>query len=444
MIYDVAVIGLGVVGQVALAEFVASEATVVAIDEFHLSSDVRVLRDLVGRPSTWTKGTRISGFPGGRSNWGKNCSIVTIDNHQPLGPAFESRLLELTRRLKKYGFPRLKPVKIPKTGSNRFYVREAKDFSGQKWLSEIKTNKNIFFENGFVKEIIQEDNDVLKLIVKKPGHNLKEIFVKKVLICSGPFGTQELLARSGLISHTTAKIWDHISYSLGTLNLNQPSLAKFGMFGWNRCGKINYKRCSTFYEESTEILWTLRIFPDGLIDPKKTLVKIKAMYKSRMIAEFLKTTFTLIISLITGKLIHESIKIHIAADFLNAKNALATASFGSNGVIECLEYEINEIKLSSDFWKFVNYTIKNLNLKITEQFQLIIKESLSYSDVHSSSHHMGTVDKNNFDTSISPLAISNKIFVAGSAAFHFSVPGHPTMLAAATAIEACDTIKKNL
>ena len=190
MIQDVAVIGLGIVGQVALAELAGEDLNIVVIDEFNKDPQVRFLRDIDGSPSVWTVASRIEGFPGGRLNWGKNCSFVTVKNHPPLGYALQAQLPKLARRLRRYGFPKQTLVELDNNSDRKFYVKEAKDFPAKSWLANVKSHGNVMFISGSVTKITQEPAGELRIIVHKSDKSRYVVRAKKVIICAGAFGSQ--------------------------------------------------------------------------------------------------------------------------------------------------------------------------------------------------------------------------------------------------------------
>ena len=444
MIQDVAIIGLGIVGQVALEELAHSDLKVVVIDEIETTSDLHFLRDVDGYQSTWIRGSRVSGFPGGRLNWGKNCSLVTIEDYPPLGEELQPELARLSKRLTKYGFPNLRPVQLRKVEEGKFYVRESMDFQANNWISRMRSSEQIHLISGLATEVNQVPGGLVKIVIRKSDDSTQEIYARKVIICAGPFGTQELLANSGLLPVISPRIWDHVSFVLQDIPLTKVKLAKFGLFGWNRIRKINIKRCNTFYDESKNILWTLRLFPEGVLNLDMALARIKRDFRSANYRSCLSLATGMAGSFFTGRILHERIQVHISADFLNDSDSLRYASYGEGERIDFLEYERSSISISREFYKFISKTIENLRLDLKTEFRLESREEVALTEVISSSHHMGTVSKSGSNREQSPLEITQNIFAAGSSIFQSSVPGHPTLLAAATAILAADQVKSQL
>lgn len=444
MIQDVAVIGLGIVGQVALAELAGKDLNIAVIDEFKKDSQLHFLRDIDGSPSVWTAGSRIEGFPGGRLNWGKNCSFVTVKNHRPLGDNLQIQLPGLARRLRKYGFPKLKLIELDKKSNRKFYVKEAKDFPSTSWLTNAESQGNVLFISGSVTEITQEQTSELRIKIRKSDKSVYEILVKKVIICAGAFSSQEILANSRLLSQGSPRIRDHISFELGSIPLSKVRLTKFGLFGWNRHRRLNIKRCNTFFDESSNLLWTLRIFPEGVLDLQTALLFLKKEIRKNHYFNFLEMLLNLAKSLVTGKLLYQEIKIHLTADFLNDEDYIKSASYGDGGKIDFLEYEFKSIPISRELKQFVAQTVKKLDLGLKDTIEIKLPDELDLREITSSSHHMGTIFRSVQELEVSPLEVSKNIFVAGSSIFQSSVPGHPTMLSAATALAAADFVTSEL
>ena len=444
MIYDVAVIGIGIVGQIALEELSNSDLKIIVIDEINTTSELRFLRDMDGDKSVWTNGSRVSGYPGGRLNWGKNCSFVTIKGHPPLGEELQSHLPNLSKRLRKYGFPNLKLAELKKLGEGKFYVRESRNFFPKVWINNVKSLQNIEFVSGIATEIVEESSGLVRVLVRKLGQVTEEFYAKKVIVCAGPFGTQELLANSGLISEISPRIWDHISLSTQRIPLRKVELTKFGLFGWNRFRRINVKKCGTFYDRINDILWTLRIFPEGVHTLRMSLLRLKKFARNCDYGLCLSLIGKLTASFVTGKLLYEEIEIHISADFLDECSAIKSASYSESERIDFLTYQHKTIPISHEFKQYIEMTIRNLQLDFKNQLSLNLSGAIDFAKVTSSSHHMGTVWNNDAITQTSPVEISRNIFAAGSSIFRTSVPGHPTMLAAATSLIAVDRIKSQL
>lgn len=444
MIQDVAIIGLGIVGQVALAELAGEDLNIAVIDEFNKGPQLRFLRDIDGSPSVWTAGSRIEGFPGGRLNWGKNCSFVTVKNHRPLGDDLQIQLPGLARRLRKYGFPKLKLTELDKNSDHKFYVKEAEDFPAKSWLTNAESNENVFFIFGSVTEITQEATGELRIKIRKSDKSLYEVRAKKAIICAGAFGSQELLANSRLLSECVPRIRDHISFALRNIPLSKVRLTKFGLFGWNRYRRLNIKRCNTFYDKDTNLLWTLRIFPEGVLDLHNALLLLKKEIRKSHYSTWISILTKLAKSLVTGKLLYKEIKIHLSADFLNQEDYIKSASYGDGGKIDFLEYDIKCVPISKELKEFVVRTVEKLDLGLKDNTEIELPNELDLQEITSSSHHMGTIFRSVEELEVSPLEVSKNIFVAGSSIFQSSVPGHPTMLAAATALAAADRVKSEL
>jgi len=444
LIHDVAVIGMGIVGQIALEELSHGDLKIIVIDEINTTSELQFLRDMDGEKSVWTNGSRVRGYPGGRLNWGRNCSFVTIEGQPPLGDELQSHLPNISKRLRKYGFPKLNLVELKKLDQDKFYVKESQNFLPEVWINKVKSLRNVEIVSGLATEILEESSGLVKVLVRQSRDATEEIYAKKVIVCAGPFGTQELLANSGLVSEISPRVWDHISFSIGSIPLRKVELTKFGLFGWNRFQRINVKRCSTFYDKFNNIMWTLRIFPGGVQSFGTSLVRLKKIIRSGEYRSCISLFGKLVASFVTGKLLYQEIEIHITADFLDERRAMKSASYGEGERIDFLAYQDRYIPISEEFERFIAMTVGNLQLDLKNQLSLNLGGTIDVAEITSSSHHMGTLWNNYARTQTSPVEISQNIFIAGSAIFLTSVPGHPTMLAAATSIIVADRIKSQL
>ena len=444
MIKDVALVGLGIVGQVALEELTECNLDIAVIDVINTTSEFHFLRDIDGSKSVWTRGSRVAGFPGGRLNWGKNCSFATIKGHPPIGEQLHSRLPQLSKRLRKYGFPKLRPVEITKSGEGRFYVLESEDFPQKRWIARIESLEKVQIISGLATKIIQEHNGLIRILIRRPDLSLEEIITRKVLICAGPFGTQELLANSGLLPENTVQIRDHISFELDYLPLRGFKLSKLGLFGWNRIRRFNFKRCSTFFDESNNIFWTLRLFPEGVLSLRLSFATLFADFRNGEYLAGISLVNSLAGSFMTGKFLFNGLRVHISADFLDNGALIRSASYGDGKRIDFLEYESQTIPISEEFNQFIYRTINSLRLDFKDELKLSSRREIAIAQISSSSHHMGTVWSTPSEAEYSPVELSRNILVAGSSIFQASVPGHPTMLAAATALVATDQIKSDL
>jgi choline dehydrogenase-like flavoprotein len=149
-------------------------------------------------------------------------------------------------------------------------------------------------------------------------------------------------------------------------------------------------------------------------------------------------------SFLTGKFLFSGLKAHISADFVDSGGLIRWASYGEGDRIDFLEYESQTIPFSDEFNQFVIRTINNLHLDFREELKISLSNEIEIAKITSSSHHMGTVSSTPSEGECSPVELSRNIFVAGSSIFQASVPGHPTMLAAATALVATDQIKSEI
>jgi hypothetical protein len=149
-------------------------------------------------------------------------------------------------------------------------------------------------------------------------------------------------------------------------------------------------------------------------------------------------------SFMTGKFLFNGLRVHISADFLDNGALIRSASYGDGKRIDFLEYESQTIPISEEFNQFIYRTINSLRLDFKDELKLSSRREIAIAQISSSSHHMGTVWSTPSEAEYSPVELSRNILVAGSSIFQASVPGHPTMLAAATALVATDQIKSDL
>ena len=164
-------------------------------------------------------------------------------------------------------------------------------------------------------------------------------------------------------------------------------------------------------------------------------------FENRKYRSGIKLFVGLISCFFTGKFLHEAIKVHLSADFLDEADSIKSASYGDNKKIDFLEFQRKTIPLSLELSQFVSRAVVNLHLGLKIESPLNFAKEIEPTTITSSSHHMGTVWTRSTLGGYSSLEVSRDIYTAGSSIFQASVPGHPTMLAAATALLAADRIK---
>jgi hypothetical protein len=123
------VIGCGIIGGAALDSLTANNANkdyeICVLDIFPKSMDIKTMRDLDGTPAVWIPRTRISGFPGGNLNWGRNSSLVIFDDPDTWDSNFIEQIQSISENLVQLGFPRLKLKRLsPENIEDSFVVRE--------------------------------------------------------------------------------------------------------------------------------------------------------------------------------------------------------------------------------------------------------------------------------------------------------------------------------
>jgi len=443
----VLVIGCGIIGQVALHSLAANNKLknfeIAVLDRFPDSRRFMTLRDLDGSPATWMPGTRISGFPGGNLNWGKNSSLVILENKGNWDNLFLEDIQKIADNLSKIGFPSLKLKCLSSDLVEDSYpVHENANFSSLRFLEQMELSE-INLLNGYATKVTRLENQKYRVEYRDEHNEVKNIEIDVLLVCAGPIGTQELLGKSEITKGLPEYIFDHPSFKFGTLRFNRRKLARRGLFGWNRLSFLNDKICYTYLDKEKRILWTLRLFPRDIMGLSQQWKSLKFQIKKFQVGILFHEVMLFFASLASGRILFSKIDIEVAIDFLERTDGLRTASYSEENRIEFLEYPFNEVVIPDKIHEYCRNLVARLKFGSPDNIEFCHEGRVAIHLISSSSHHMSTIEKPQ-DEQLDFTEISPNLYVAGASIFPESVPGHPTFLGAVTAVYAVQKIFKKL
>ena len=444
----VLIIGCGIVGQAALNSLNTSNIEnffeISVLDIFPNSKFISTLRDLDGSPAAWIPGTRISGFPGGNLNWGRNSSLVIVNDLDLWDTNFIEHVPRIARKLIQLGFPPLKFKQLSlKNFTDSFIVHENRPTSMTDWMKILKFNDSLEILNGTALRIRRLGNSRLEIKFRDTDNSEDFMEVDFVLICAGSIGTQELLANSEIFQALPTHILDHASFKMGEMLLEKVALGKKGLFGWNRFDVLNDKLCFTYLDRNKHYLWTVRLFPKevlGLSDLARLLSK---RFKSNEYKTLTQEFFLGLASFISGRILHAGIDIEITLDFLNREDGLMVAAYSDSNRIEFLEYPFQKIDIPEGVFQYINEIFEKYKLGRTGEIKYLQTKEILVDELTSSSHHMSTVI-NSSEMNLEFTEVSRNVHVAGASIFPGTVPGHPTFLGAVTALFAVEKILEKI
>jgi len=438
------VIGCGIIGGAALDSLTANNANkdyeICVLDIFPKSMDIKTMRDLDGTPAVWIPRTRISGFPGGNLNWGRNSSLVIFDDPDTWDSNFIEQIQSISENLVQLGFPRLKLKRLsPENIEDSFVVRENRKVNTSDLRKALNSHNALEIINGYALKIRRLGSERFQVEFKDPEGTRNFTEVDFILICAGPIGTQELLANSEIIGETPSYILDHPSFKLGTICYDKVILARKGLFGWNRFDRLNDKFCFTFFDSEKQYLWTMRLFPRGVIGLSKIFRLLPKRLKANQYGTFTRELFHGIVSLISGRILISGIDLELTLDFLNREDGLMAASYSNSTRIEYLGYPFEKIDIPDGIYTYANKILTKYKFGPPERIRFAKGNEIPVGEITSSSHHMSTVMRP-LDMRLDFTEVSQNIHAAGASIFPRTVPGHPTFLGAVTALYAVEKI----
>ena len=435
------IVGCGIVGQAVVSELsLEGGLEIIVLDNFTETSDVHTLRDIDGKPAAWTPRTRISGFPGGNLNWGRNSSLAILNEPECWDLDFINQIQRIARKLHSLGFPRLKFKKISMEGiEDSFLVHENKPTGVNILLRNLRSKSNVKLLNGFGVSLSPLPNGKNQVAYRDTKNLTNYLECDFTIICAGTIGNQELLEKSNFIETFPKYIFDHPSFRLATLNFNRIKLGRTGLFGWSRIQFLNNKHCFTYLDKNQNILWTLRLFPKDVTSLSGLLHSLQGSLRAGKLGSFSRELFFASLSLVSGRILYSGIDIEASLDFLNRSDALRVASYSSTERIEYIEYTIGKIQIPAGINSYIHKILLRLRINKFDKFEFLQSNFISIDDLSSSSHHMSSIHFPT-KTNLAFTEIHENIYVAGASAFPRSVPGHPTFLSAITGIYAAERI----
>jgi hypothetical protein len=206
------------------------------------------------------------------------------------------------------------------------------------------------------------------------------------------------------------------------------------MFSFNRIQRKNEMKVFYFFDSISKISYSIRIAPKNSITAIDVLKKYILKRSSKNISS-LHALLLIIWSAITGRIMIFGLEATIAIDFMG-DSPLKPGSFSDDGKVDFIDFT-KDVLIPSEAFYFIR---KFFPTQGGGNLEVILKERLmTPNNAQCGIHLMGTTPVKN-DPLINEINQSfalhgkNGIFVCGASVFPESVPGHPTMLAAATGI----------
>jgi hypothetical protein len=442
----IGIIGGGIVGRICTLSLNSEIFDIKLFDVIHSPRNVQFHTDPPSGPAAFPKGTRIRGIPGGEVLWGRNICAALFSDTSNWPELFLSKLNSICVTLEDFGFPKIKVQYISEKPFQRMIVKQTKP------LFKLESRFNTAIDSGSVKfvetliESISTEGQVPRVRYFDSSGAPKEEQFDYLVCASGPIGNFETLQKSGLLLKLPKSIYNHPSISIASVKYaNFRSSGKW-LFFPNKWQRAKSMECYIFTDKQNAINWTLRVFaPDTIGIPEGIRMSFSNLLS--------RPTHSLVLfgnsikAALLGRLLTKSVNIELSADFRGGQmisihdeldSKLQHLMVHNNGTTEL---EISE-GTSSEIIGF----IKKMNGK-----EALIKFysdgvfRIPISDFSSSTHLMGLtpVQKTkNREPNIYDFSLENYpyIFLAGASTFYDSVPGHPTYLAASTAVYVADIL----
>jgi hypothetical protein len=138
---------------------------------------------------------------------------------------------------------------------------------------------------------------------------------------------------------------------------------------------------------------------------------------------------------------YSGINIFGTLDFLHKQDTMQPTTFSKSERIDSMHYLQSGFQVPPKLEVAVRRELEKIVWREVPEIEL--KSTIQINEFESSSHQMGTISFPKNSRSCY-FEFRPNLFVAGSASFDVSVPGHPTMMAAATGIHVVDHIRQRL
>lgn len=268
-----------------------------------------------------------------------------------------------------------------------------------------------------------------------------EKYFDKIILCAGSLGNQEILAQSGYISELPKRVYDHMSFLVSQCELPKLKIARKTMHGFQRYRLQTSKPVHTFLDSTNNILWSVRYFANGLLDFKSALKLIKATFLQTRYISAIRLLTVLLIGTLFGRPLHSSIKVEASLDFITG-SGLIPVSYSENNRIDSLTIDQGDIQLPVELAAAILTKLNSYGVTHPKEF---IKRR-TVNDLMSASHLMGTTpvcnSRSGLVTESFALRPNPNVLVAGASVFPASILGHPTMMAAATAVHIASGLNR--
>jgi hypothetical protein len=442
----VGIIGGGIVGRICALSLKSELFEVTVFDAVHSSKNVRFHADPSSGPAAFPKGARILGTPGGEVLWGRNVCAALFDDTSKWPDLYISKLKSICSKLEEYGFPKITTQYIPQNRNSKMLIKQANPLLQLdiKFKEAIDKKSIVFIDklvekistNGIIPNIHYLDNSG-NFHVKQFDH----------LICAlGPIGNFEILQRSGLSLKLPAQIYNHPSISIASAQYKDYRCSGKWIFFPNKWRRKSSMECQIFTDRKNSLTWTLRVFaPDTLGVPGALGKSFSSFIKHPMISFALLGNAIKAIGV--GRPLVRKVNIELSIDFRG--NQMISIHNEKDSKLEHLvirNSDSPEIEISEETSSAIIAFLTTLNAKEVE-LQYYSNGSFRFplSQFSSSTHLMGLTpvrktkhgEDNRYDFSLENYP---NIYVVGASTFFDSVPGHPTYLAATTAVYVADSL----
>ena len=442
----VGIIGGGIVGRICALSLNSTLFEITVFDDVHSSKNIRFHTDPSSGPAAFPKGTRILGTPGGEVLWGRNVCAALFEDTSNWPATYISRLNSICLKLEEYGFPKITTQYITQNRISKMLIKQTKPLIKLDMkFKEAINKKSIIFIDKLVEKITTDGPLPSIRFLEDSGKLHEQQF--EYLICSlGPIGNFEILQKSELSLRLPSHIYNHPSISIASAEYNDYKCSGKWIFFPNRWRRNSSMECYIFFDKINLVNWTLRIFAPDTIGIPRAIVKSLCGFIGHPL-----TSIVLIVNAIkaigVGRPLVRKVNIELSVDFRGSQ--MVSIHNENDSKLEHLIIRNNdssEIVVSQETSSEIILFLKNLKSKelILEHYS---NESFRFplSQFSSSTHLMGLTPvrkTNEGEDHNDDFSLENypNIYVVGASTFYDSVPGHPTYLAATTAVYVADSL----
>ena len=442
----VGIIGGGIVGRICALSLNSKLFEVTVFDAVHSSKNVRFYADPPSGPATFPKGTRIFGTPGGEVLWGRNICAALFEDTSNWPDIYISKLNSICLKLEEYGFPKITTQFVTHNQISKILIKQTKPLHklDLKFKEAIK-KKSITFIDKIV-EKISTDGPLPTIYYSENSGILQEYQFDYLICSSGPIGNFEILQKSGLLLKLPSHIYNHPSISIGSAKYKDYRCSGKWIFFPNKWRKNSSMECYVFFDKENLVNWTLRIFAPDTIGISKAIIKsFSGLIHHPMISFSL--IGNVVKAVVVGRPLVRKMNIELSVDFRG--NQMVSIHNEKDSKLEHLiirNDDNSEIKISQETSREITSFLKTLKFKeLLLEYYLDDSFQFPLSYFSSSTHLMGLTPVRRTNSGAGhygDFSLENypNIYVVGASAFFDSVPGHPTYLAATTAVYVADSL----